>query len=70
MVKIRVAFAQVSNPSQPPSVWQYLARQIRFPKIQRHTPDKTHLQSGQGSILVIKYSGLVEPAQLEPAQLE
>ncbi len=37
-------------------VVQYLARQTRCPKTQRHTPDKTRLQSGQGRILVIRYS--------------
>ncbi len=54
---------------------QYLARQTRCPKIRRHTPDKTRLQSGQGSILVLfaiedyvpfwSWMELVQPAQLE-----
>ncbi len=55
---------------------QYLACQTRCPKIQRHTPDKTRLQSGQGGISVISFLqmrtmellGLLNEA--EPAQLE
>ena len=48
-------------------VVQYLARQTRCPKIQRHTPDKTRLQSGQGRILVIRYllMRIMGPFELE-----
>ncbi len=55
-----VDFAKVSNPSHSlPGVLQHLARQIHCPKIQRHKPDKTRFQSGQGRILVIRMHSLM-----------